>query len=341
MSRLRAQGSGVVNLPAAGLILLILVIYPLLFTSQFWGNVGILSLVFAMAAMGWNILGGYTGQISFGNAMFFGAGAYTTALLVKHGWSPWITMLIGAAIASAVGLVIGIPCFRLRSHYFAIATLAIGEIVDSLVNANSALGASSGVTIPTRANSLANLQFNLTDLSAYYYVALVLMFVVAFVAWLFAHGRVGLYARAIRDDEQAASAAGVPAWRYKLLAVAVAAAVTALAGSMYAMYGLFIDPLQVLDLSISVNIVLMVILGGSGTFFGPILGAWVLTILQQYTAVHFGSRISGLDLLIFGVLIVLIVLAEPGGLEALARRVFAAGLRLTQPITTGRGGGRP
>jgi branched-chain amino acid transport system permease protein len=306
------------------LVAVLLAVYPLIFSTQFWLNTGVLALVFACAAMGWNILGGYTGQISFGNAIFFGSGGYATALLVRAGWSPWLGMVLGAAVAAALGLLIGFPCFRLRSHYFAIATIAVGEIADVVINANASLGASSGIDIPVRANSLADLQFPPDDTAAYYYVALALTVVAGVVMWLFGRARSGAYARAIRDDEEAASAAGVPSRRYKLLAVVLCAAVTAMAGSFYVMYDLFVDPSLVLDLSVSINIVLMVILGGSGTFWGPLLGAWVLTILQQSTTQRFGSSVSGLDLLIFGALIVVIVIVEPGGLTGLGRRMRTA-----------------
>jgi branched-chain amino acid transport system permease protein len=321
------------------LVAALLAVYPLVLTAQFWRNTGILALVFAIAAMGWNVLGGYTGQISWGNAVFFGTGAYATALLVKAGWSPWPTMLVGAAAAAVVGLAIGFPCFRLRSHYFAIATIAVGEIADVVVTANSSVGGSSGIDIPTRANSLANLQFPPTDTAAYYYVALGLTVLAGIAMWLFGRGRSGAYAQAIRDNEEAAQAVGIPARRYKLLAVAVSGAITAVAGSFYAMYDLFVDPSLVFDLSVSISIALMVIFGGSGSFWGPLLGAWALTILQQFTLQQFGSSVSGLDLLIFGFLIVLVVIVEPGGLMALGRRAIGSTRRLSsfRPIRHGRG----
>lgn len=311
--------------------------YPLVFSTQFWRNIGVLALVFAIAAMGWNILGGYAGQISFGNALFFGAGGYSTALVVQAGWSPWLGMLLGAAVAAVLGLLIGFPCFRLRSHYFAIATIAVAEIADAVVNANSSLGASSGIEITPGTNSLANLQFPPEDTTAYYYVALGLTVVTGIVMWLFSRARTGAYARAIRDDEEAAKAAGVPSMAYKLLTVVVCAGVTALAGGFYVMYGLFVDPSLVLDLSVSINIVLMVIFGGSGTFWGPLLGAWALTILQQSTNQQFGSSVGGLDLLIFGALIVVVVIVEPGGLTALGRRVLVGARRLPRPRSTRSG----
>ncbi|MGH9067507.1 MAG: branched-chain amino acid ABC transporter permease [Acidimicrobiales bacterium] len=338
LGRLGPQRATTTVRPVPTLVILaILAAYPQVLTSPFWRNVGILALMFAITAMGWNVLGGYTGQISFGNAIFFGAGAYATAVLVKAGWSPWPTMMVGAAIAAAIGIVIGFPCFRLRSHYFAIATIAVGEIADIVVNANQSLGASSGINIPTRASSLANLQFPPTDTMSYYYVVFALFILASVVMWLFVRGRAGAYTQSIRDDEEAAEAVGVPARRYKLLAVGVSGAVTAVAGSFYAMYVLFVDPSLVLALSVSINIVLMVILGGAGTFWGPLVGAWALTILQEYTRQQFGSSVSGLDLFVFGLLIVVVVIVEPGGLVAVPGRVGSGVRRLVRTTTGAKG----
>jgi branched-chain amino acid transport system permease protein len=300
---------------------IVLAVYPLLFTTTFAQHVGILAMTFATTAVGWNVLGGYTGQVSFGNAVFFGAGAYTTALGVRAGWSPWASIALGAVVAAVIAIAIGVPCFRLRSHYFAIATIAVGEIADVIANSNRYLGASSGLTIPLRTDGLANLQFSVLDPKPYYYVALVIFGLAAAAVWWLLRGRAGHYLRAIRDDEYAAAAAGVPVWRYKLLAVSVSAMLTAVAGGLYAMYVLFVDPSLVLDLSVSINIVLMTMLGGAGSLWGPLIGAWALEFLQEGTRHQFGS-VAGLDLLIFGAVIIVVVVIEPGGIAALVRRAW-------------------
>lgn len=309
-----------------------LVAYPHVLTGQFWWEIGILAMIFATAAAGWNVLGGYAGQVSFGHAVFFGAGAYTTALAVRAGWSPWLSIPLGAAVAIAIGLAIGVPCLRLRSHYFAIATIAVGEITFIIVNSNKSLGASAGLTIPLRTESLANLQFSVRNPTPYYDVAVALFAVATGFVWLLVRGRTGSYLKAIRDDQDAAAAAGVNLWRYKLIAVSISAVLTAIPGSLYAMYVLFVDPSLVLDLTVSINIVLITMLGGIGTLWGPLIGAWALEALQQYTQQQFGS-VAGLDLLIFGLVIVIVVLIEPGGIAALLTRGWhlaaqAAGRRL-------------
>lgn len=305
----------------AAVVAAALVIYPQVAATSFWQNTGILALLFATAAVGWNVLGGYTGQISFGNAVFFGAGAYTTALLVRAGWSPWPTFVVGALIAAAIGVLVGLPCFRLRSHYFAIATIAVGEIAYVVVNSTDSLGASSGLQLPLGNPGLRSLQFSVRNPTPYYYVALVLFGVATLVVWLLMRGRTGMYLRSVRDNEQAAAACGVPVWRCKLIAVAVSGALTAVPGGIYAMYVLFVDPSLVFDLSVSIDIVLITVLGGAGTLFGPLLGAWVLITLQEYTRQQLGGRNAGLDLLIFGALIILVVLIEPGGLVRLLARL--------------------
>lgn len=325
----RPQRGGGPGVPAAArvtvsvLVAVLLVIFPVVFTSPFWLETGILAMIFATAATGWNVLGGYAGQVSFGNAVFLGAGAYTTAIAVRAGWSPWLGILAGAVVAAAIALVIGLPCFRLRSHYFAIATIAVGEIADIVVNSTSGLGSSAGLTIPLRPQSLASLQFSVRNPAPYYYVALAVFAAGAACTWLLLRGRPGLYLQAVRDDEDAAAAAGVNVWRYKVLAVLASAVLTAVPGGIYAMYVLFVDPSLVLDLTVSINLVLMVMLGGIGSMWGPLIGAWVLELLQQYTRQRFGA-VAGLDLMIFGACIVIVMLIEPGGITALVSRGWAA-----------------
>ncbi len=303
------------------IVLALLVAYPFVLPTAFWLNVGILSLIFGMAGQGWNILGGYTGQISFGNAVFFGAGAYTTAVLVRVGWLPWPGMVLGVLVGAALAVIVGFPCFRLRSHYFAIATIAVGEIADVVVSNTTSLGGSSGLQVPLRSNGLATLQFSVRDPTPYYFVALALLALVMVAAWLFVRGRAGAYARAVRDDEMAAAAVGIPIRRYKLYAAALSGALTALAGGFYVMYSLYVNPSLVLDLSVSIDIVLIAVLGGAGTLWGPLLGAWLLTLLQENVREQFGGTGSGVELLVFGLLIVVISIVEPGGLMALGARL--------------------
>ena len=306
----------------------VLVLYPRLVTTSFGQNVGVLALTIGIAATGWNLLGGFTGQVSFGHALFFGTGMYGTAMLVERGWSPWLAAIPCMAIAAALAVLIGLPCFRLRGHYFSIATIAVGEIAFTIVLTIAAFGAAQGISVPSHDESVWNLQLSLRDKTAYYEVALGLFGFATLVAWLFVRSRAGRYVRAVRDDERAAAAVGIPVLRYKLLAAALSAAITALAGMFQVMHVLFVDPPSGLDLSISISIALVAVVGGAGSLWGPLLGAWVVVFLQEYTRTHWSSTGRTIDLLVYGALITVVAIAEPRGLVGLIRRGYRAVLRL-------------
>ena len=312
------------------LVLAALALYPLVFTSAAAQNIGVLALTYAIAATGWNILGGYAGQVSFGHALYFGVGAYTTAVLVRADWSPWLAIALSLPLAALAAVIVGYPCFRVRYHYYSIATIAVAEIVVVLVTNLPGLGQANGLELPIREASLANLQFSLLDKRPYYYVAFGMFCLVALVTWLFLRGRTGTYVRSIRDDQVAAAAIGIPVHRYKLSAAALSGGVTALAGGFYAMYVLFVDPPSVLGLDLSVSFTLMAVLGGVGRFWGPLLGAWVLTFVQDATRQHLSGSGRSIDLLLYGALIVIVAVVEPGGLLAIVERVRRGVLALVQ-----------
>ena len=302
---------------------LVLLIYPFVVKDAFFSNLAILAMVGAVAATAWNLLGGFGGQVSFGHSIFFGIGAYTTGYLLLHrNLSPWLGMAAGAVLAVVAGLIIGFPVFRLRSHYFSIATIAMQQVVYVLVLNSKPLGSATGLELPLKPASLANLQFSVRDPVGYHLVALGLLAVATASAWLFLRGRPGAYLRAIRDDEEVARAMGVPVRRYKLLALSLSAALTALAGGFFAMYALFVQPTSVLSLSRSIEIVLIAVLGGAGTLWGPFVGAWALTYIEQETRVAFSGAGSGLDFVVYGVLVMAIAILEPAGLVGLARRAL-------------------
>ncbi|HLE43023.1 MAG TPA: branched-chain amino acid ABC transporter permease [Methylomirabilota bacterium] len=312
-------------------LLLALVLYPVVFTAPYPRDVMIRVFLYALLAQAWNLLGGYCGQISLGNAIFFGVGAYTSSVLVAR-WdlSPWVGMLAGMALAVAVSQAIGFPCFRLRGHYLAIATIAIGEIVQTVVINWDALGGARGLSVPIRPETLANFQFHRAKWP-YYYIALALTSGVFALTALVERSRLGYYFRAIREDPEAALSLGVPITRYKLVALALSAAATAAAGTFYAQYLLFIDPESVFPLSLSILICLVAVLGGVGTLWGPFLGAVILIPLSEATRVlladvaSLGGAGKALDLMIYGVLIVLVAVSEPAGLAGVLTRWGRAG----------------
>jgi branched-chain amino acid transport system permease protein len=296
-------------------------VFPAVVTLPFPRDVMIRIFLFAMLATAWNILAGYCGQISLGHAVFFGTGAYTSSMLVTRAdLTPWAGMLAGAVIAVALSQAIGYPVFRLRGHYFAIATIAVGEIVHVLVVNWDWVGAARGVYLPIkRPDSLWNLQFHQSK-AFYYYIALGLLLLALGATRLLERSRSGFYFRAVREDQDAAASLGVHVAAQKRRAIALSAALTALGGSFYAQYVLFIDPESVFALSLSILICLVAVLGGVGTLWGPLLGAAVLVPLSEVTRIWLGGTGKALDLVIYGALIVLVAVFQPAGLVGLARR---------------------
>jgi branched-chain amino acid transport system permease protein len=308
----------------AGAVLLAAVIaFPLVFTGPYAQHVMIMILIYALMAQGWNLLAGYCGQISLGHAIFFGIGAYAPAyLFTAHGISPWLGMVAGATLAMAVALAIGVPTFRLRGHYFAIATLVMGEIAQTVFLNWEMVGGATGIWIPIlRKSPWLSFQFHDSKLP-YYYIALsALALACLAVAWL-GRSKTGLYFRAIREEPEAARALGVDITRYKLIAIAVSAAFTSVAGGLFTQYILVIDPETVFPLILSILMVLMTMLGGLGTLWGPILGAAVLLPLSELTRVWLGGTGGAEDLMIYGAIIVLVSVFYPKGLIGLARRLL-------------------
>lgn len=304
------------------LVGLLLVVFPFMVKDPFWQNLAVLVLIYASAATAWNLLGGFTGQVSFGHAVFFATGAYTTGYLLIHaGLIPWFGIAVGALLATIVGVIVGFPVFRLRAHYFSIATIALQQVAFILVVNNSALGAATGLELPLKPESLANLQFSIRDKTEYHLVALGFLAFSSLVVWLFMRTRPGYYVRAIRDDEDAARVMGVPVRRYKLYAMAISSALTAMAGGLYAMYALYVEPNVVLSVGQSILIALVAILGGAGSLWGPLVGAAVLNWLQQSTRVQLSGAGNGLDFVIYGALVMIVAVLEPRGLVGLSHRL--------------------
>ena len=301
---------------------MLLVVFPFVVKDPFWQNVAVLILIFSTAATAWAVLGGFAGQISVGHSLFFSVGAYATAYVVVHsGLSPWLGMTAGALLAALIGTAVGFPVFRLRSHYFSIATIAMQQVAFVLVTNTQELGEATGLAIPLRSSSIANLQFSIRDKIEYYLVALAIFAVTLLAVWSVLRGPLGYYLRAIRDDEGAAQSLGVHSRRYKLYAMALSAAITAFAGGFYAMYALFVDPAVVLGVGFSILIALAAILGGAASLWGPLIGAAMLVILQQYTRTMFSGAGTGLDFVIYGILVMVIGIGEPRGLAGLAGRL--------------------
>jgi branched-chain amino acid transport system permease protein len=313
-------------MPRAGLLVGLLLLaaallFPALITLPYPRDVLIRIFLFATLAQAWNILAGYCGQISLGHAIFFGTGAYTAGMFVARDVaSPWIGLLVGALIAVALSQVIGAPVFRLRGHYFAIATIAVGEIVHILAVNWDLIGAARGLYIPIkRPDSLVHFQFHESKAVYYYIVLGLLVLGLAVTRWI-ERSRLGYYFRAVREEQDAAASLGVPVARTKRIAFAISAALTAACGTFYAQYVLFIDPESVFPLSLSILICLVAVLGGVGTLWGPLIGAAVLIPLGEATRIYLGGTGKALDLVIYGALIMVVSVVQPAGLVGVARR---------------------
>jgi branched-chain amino acid transport system permease protein len=296
-------------------------LFPAVVALPYPRDVLIRVFLFATLAQAWNILAGYCGQISLGHAIFFGVGGYTSGVFVsREVASPWVAMLVGALLAVALSQLIGAPVFRLRGHYFAIATIAVGEIVHILAVNWDFIGAARGLYIPIkRPDSLANFQFHQSK-AVYYYIVLGLLLLGLGVTRQIERSRLGYYLRAVREEQDAAASLGVPVARTKRLAFGISAALAAACGTFYAQYVLFIDPESVFPLSLSILICLIAVLGGVGTLWGPLVGAAVLIPLGEATRIWLGGTGRALDLVIYGALIMVVSVVQPAGLVGIARR---------------------
>ncbi len=293
-------------------LLIIGVLFPL-FADFYVLCIGINVLIAALLGQSWNIMSGYAGQFSFGHAVFFGIGAYTsTALYTMFGITPWIGMIIGAGVAAAVGAMIGFLSFRykLRDDYFALATLAFAEIFRILVNNTKSLGGATGILIPYLQNPM---EYQFASDKTYYYVILMLVALATVYIALMSKSKLGLNLVAIKGNQEAAAALGVNVLKYKLIAISSSAAFAALAGTFYAQYYGFIDPSIVFASSISVEAIVPCIIGGSGTLYGPLLGALLIIPLQEICNSLFTS-ISGVNMIVYGAVIVAFILFCPDGI---------------------------
>lgn len=306
------------SIASVAALLAVLVFLPQLLEGRpFELRLATIIFLYAVLGHGWNILGGFAGQTSIGHGMFFGLGAYTsTLLLVNFGVSPWLGMAAGATVAAIFGVLIGFPCFRLRGHYFVIATLVVAEIIYQVVASWDFVGGASGISLPVKQASLSNFQFH-HDKTGYYFIALaMLVAITGLVVWL-RRSRFGYILQAIRDDEDAARSLGFSPRLYKLIAMAMSAAIVGVCGVFFAQYVLFIDPPSVLAVPLSVVIALIPIFGGVGTVSGPIIGAAVLIPISEYSRVMFSGSGRNVDLLIYGFLIMAIAVYRPNGVVSI------------------------
>ncbi len=303
------------------LLLAILLAYPFVFATPFQQRLGALVLLYAIAASSWNIVGGYAGQVSVGHVVFFGCGAYAAMGAYAHfGLSPLIGLPAGIVAAVAIAAIVGVPTLRLSGHYFSMATIAVAELIRLVVTNTDYLGAAVGLSGPTVPRNV----FDLSFISAlpYYYLFLIVLAITLLMTWWMTHSRMGFYLRAIKDSERAARSLGAPAARIKLYAFMLSAALTSVAGALYAMMFGFVDPDSGLGLLISVKILIMAALGGAGLLFGPLVGAAILVPLEEISNSLLGGKGAGLTFVVYGAIIVLIARFQPGGILTLIKRLL-------------------
>jgi len=273
---------------------------------------GISTLLLAVLAQGWNIIGGFTGYASFGNSVFYGLGTYGTAIaMVRFDLPFWVGLAIGAAVAVAFALLLGLPVLRLRGHYFAITTLALSEAVAAVVSNLDIAGRNTGLILPLIRGDTMFFELSL---------GLVVLTTLT-VAWL-SRSRFGFALIAIREREDAAEVMGVPTTLYKSLAFALAALFSALAGGIHAYWITFVDPASAFDIALNVRMIIMAVFGGAGTVVGPVVGALVLSGVAEVLA----STITGVASLFFGLVIIAAVVFTPRGLLDALRRLPRRGL---------------
>ena len=306
------------------ILIVIMACLPLVIEKDSTYNLLILILLYVILATAWNILGGYTGQTSLGHAAFFGLGSLATRLLWIRGVHIVPSILAGSLLAVAFALLIGAPAFRLKGVYFSIGTLALAEILNVTV----------GNVFP-EISSLPVKELVAYDLIPRYYALLGLAVFIIGGAYLLVNSRLGLGMMAVREEEDAAESLGVSALRHKLLALAVSAFFTGLAGGAFAFYHVGYYYQYPFSPSWSLDMLTMVYIGGQGTILGPIIGAVFFVALRQFLLLNVGEY----HLIIFGVLFILVVLFLPGGIvslwgklrNAISRRMNSNANRIPPP----------
>jgi branched-chain amino acid transport system permease protein len=315
--------------PAVALIALAALI-PLFVGANTVLNFIVFTLIIALAAQGWNLLGGLAGQFSFGHAAFFGTGAYAAAILqARYGVNAWAAFVAGIALAALVGWIIGFLSFRsgLRGSYFALVTLAFAEVFRILANASAFTGGAAGTLVKLDVRP-ENFQF--ASRAAFVWIALALVGLVLLMTTAIARSRFGAWLTAVRENEDAARALGVDTLAVKLRAITLSAGITGAAGALYVQYYLYLDASIAYGAWISVEALIAPIIGGIGTPLGPVIGAVTLHGLGELTKL-FAGRIPGIDLVIYGALLVAAIAFAPNGIMGLLKRLT----RKREPTTEG------
>ncbi len=333
INRPRAGRRGGESKYVLAVLVVVMAVLATLITDKFYLHIIIMIMFYAAASSAWNIVGGYAGQLSLGHAAFFGIGAYASTLLfINLGVSPWLGMFAGAVLATVIGAVIGYPSFRLRGAFFTLVTIAFAEVMRIVViTAHDFTKGSIGISVPFRP-AVENFIFR--DTVVYAYLALTLMAIMILVSLWIERSRFGYYLAALREDEDAAQALGINTARYKLMAVMLSVFFTAVAGTFYAQYIFYIEPFGVFSLDFSVQLAMMSIIGGLGTVWGPIAGAFLVTPLGELLRARLGGELRGLHLVIYGIVLVIVVIVLPRGIVPMLTERWTRRKRKAAPAAT-------
>ena len=299
-------------------------VIPIFVRDAYFLDTLVLVLLWGALSAAWNIAGGYAGQVSIGHAAFFGIGAYSTALMgVRFQQSPWVGMLVGALLSLAAGAAIGYLSNRLKGPYFALSTIAFSQVLLIVASRWRAFTAGSeGLPVPFRPGFAT---LGLGDVAWAYLILVVAVLYWGIQVWL-EHSRFGYRLAGVREDEDAAQALGIPSRRLKVIAVTASAALTSVCGTLWAQKVGFVDPFYVFSVDLSVRFALNAIIGGIGTALGPFLGSILITSLETYlraTLSGVKSGFTGIYLIVYGVVLILVVRFVPEGLSGLTTRLRA------------------
>lgn len=294
-------------------IILIVFLLSLFVKDKYQLDVFITTLYFTAIACAWNIMCGFTGNLSLGHASFMGVAQYTMVILyMRAGISPWISMLLGVTLSIVLALFIGVLSLRLKTFYFTLATIALTVIFMLLsIKFDGLTGGSVGITVKYRPGFL-NMTF--TDSRVYLFMLIILTVAILLFTAYMSKAKLGSNLVAIREDDVAAASLGINVFKNKVIALVISAAFTALAGCIYMMYVLFIDPTSAFNTILSNKAAILTIIGGSGTVFGPLIGGLILGPTEIYLRSLLGSTYQGAYLIIYGVILVCVVLFIPHGI---------------------------
>ncbi|MCD8084273.1 MAG: branched-chain amino acid ABC transporter permease [Clostridiales bacterium] len=297
---------------------LIFIIVPI-FLRTYYKSVFILICLYALTGVAWNFICGYVGTISLGHCLYMGIGAYTSTILLEMlGVSPWIGMFVGAVLATVFGVLINWVTFRLKGPYFTLASIALCELIRTFVTNTDTIGpirlkGGSGWSL-TQTGYQAGL-FEFSSKLSYYYIIFIMLLLALLATYKMSKSRLGYYLVAIRSDDDAARSLGVNITRCKLIAMGISCFMISLAGTFYAQYFRYIGPDTVFSHDLAVKIALIALIGGQGTVMGPVVGAIILVPLSELLSARFASSMAGLDLFIYGIVMMLVVFFMPHGID--------------------------